>query len=1337
VASIHSITDQLLVTALPARKFVSKPEATASGPSSTSANPLPPKVPTSSSTNPPLSHPPPSANPPCDDTTDDDARVEDELLFRQHLAYLRSFLEERWVQKNRDYLLVSLAAQPPDPELVEQLRGQVVHVPWEAAGAPASELPTTGCLLRVVYAVTAALEWKGSGSNTRSRGVILACENGLLRTGVAVAAYLRYAHAVPCARDGFLHFLECTVLRNHPTGSSSSLAIYQGLPPSVQTLLQNWDTLIEWQTYVNEQPLWLRAITLQGIPVEDQPCLDLYDSTGRHVYSSHAWLHDMDDEDDDDGEASEDFDGTATLAQSQSNVSALTGVGSLAQQMIATTSAGVAAAQASRQHSPWSDDEGFYNVNRFVLGDFCLLCRFGGPHALVKPNEDTTKLLFRYAHSTTVLPAGLLECPASHCDIQPRYQPFLDLQDFLVTFVWEASWEGAATEWPTDWSLPPLVFGEEAVAEGCRLLREYYVRQPTANDLSVLRHEEVALADCPSHVLGLLWQMSAGQACVARNHWLGLVTRYQERQSLASPRTHSRKHLSPTDASVDGRQAQKILEILNGVDDEMDGGVREDEGEPVGMDDGDTEKLSVELSSKTVDTVPPGTLQWASTIGQPHVGDIPVMLGLRGHAYDWAHTIQQSDTLPSPTASPRLPVLSTVDHLANLADLDDPIKAEAVELFLQLQHAGVSLDDLVRLGRLGPEAIESLLVVASETQSTESNPNEAKHHEEETKAEQDAVGVIANSKEPSVGEEMGVPLTSSAAVSTESLAGNNTQEKVASVETREGSIDSDAPAEKSVMKKDPRFEKYWKMKSVGLPPGAIMNAMRRDDVDVSILELDWDKNYEEQIVVEEEERPSTDGPDKKVAMKNDSRFEKYWKMKSVGLPQGAIMNAMRRDDVDISILELDWDKNYDEQKTSQAESVSGSDGPPMKEDPRFVKYFKMKGIGLPEGAIRNAMGRDDVDGTILDLDWDMNYEAQTAPPPASTAVSGPPMKEDARFEKYWKMKCVGLPNGAIENAMARDGVDAAALSLDWEANYEAQTQPPSSVAVDGPPMKEDPRFQKFWKMKSVGLPDGAIRNALTKDGLDSSLLDLDWGNNYEVQRIPPSHGGVAATPPMKEDPTFLKFWKMKTVGLPDGAIRNAMAKDGLDPSLLDLDWNKSLASHQQAKNSGPPVKDDPEFTKYFRMLTMGLPPGAVKNAMSRDGKDPSVLDFNPDRSLSSQTETPVAKRSIVPKKKVRRKKIFWKPIEPEQIKEDSLWSLVKGKVSMSHLNYDLKEFEDLFTESADPADKKKKKKPKATASNAKKKAVRVIDGKRSMNGGIILLRLKMDYGKIADMLDRM
>lgn len=70
---------------------------------------------------------------------------------------------------------------------------------------------------------------------------------------------------------------------------------------------------------------------------------------------------------------------------------------------------------------------------------------------------------------------------------------------------------------------------------------------------------------------------------------------------------------------------------------------------------------------------------------------------------------------------------------------------------------------------------------------------------------------------------------------------------------------------------------------------------------------------------------------------------------------------------------------------------------------------------------------------------------------------------------------------------------------------------------------------------------------------------------------------------------------------------------------------------------------------------------------------------------------------------------------------------------MNKLNYDLKEFEDLFTESADPADSKKKD---ATSTKAAKKLVQVIDGKRDMNGGIILARLKTENDKIAEIVKR-
>ena len=107
-----------------------------------------------------------------------------------------------------------------------------------------------------------------------------------------------------------------------------------------------------------------------------------------------------------------------------------------------------------------------------------------------------------------------------------------------------------------------------------------------------------------------------------------------------------------------------------------------------------------------------------------------------------------------------------------------------------------------------------------------------------------------------------------------------------------------------------------------------------------------------------------------------------------------------------------------------------------------------------------------------------------------------------------------------------------------------------------------------------------------------------------------------------------------------------------------------------------------------------------------------------------------------PKKRVRRKKIYWTPIDPSRVVEGSLWSMVKGKVEMEHLNYDQKEFENLFTESTNPADKKKKA-ANGGGEKKKKENVQLIDGKRSMNGGIILARLKIPYPKIAEMVDNM
>lgn len=53
-----------------------------------------------------------------------------------------------------------------------------------------------------------------------------------------------------------------------------------------------------------------------------------------------------------------------------------------------------------------------------------------------------------------------------------------------------------------------------------------------------------------------------------------------------------------------------------------------------------------------------------------------------------------------------------------------------------------------------------------------------------------------------------------------------------------------------------------------------------------------------------------------------------------------------------------------------------------------------------------------------------------------------------------------------------------------------------------------------------------------------------------------------------------------------GAVKNAMQRDGLDPNIMDLDPEKSLSSQLRSDDDGPPLKEDPKYSKYFKMLKM-------------------------------------------------------------------------------------------------------------------------------------------------------
>jgi Formin Homology 2 Domain/Subunit CCDC53 of WASH complex len=220
------------------------------------------------------------------------------------------------------------------------------------------------------------------------------------------------------------------------------------------------------------------------------------------------------------------------------------------------------------------------------------------------------------------------------------------------------------------------------------------------------------------------------------------------------------------------------------------------------------------------------------------------------------------------------------------------------------------------------------------------------------------------------------------------------------------------------------------------------------------------------------------------------------------------------------------------------------------------------------------------------------------------------------------------------------------------------------------------------------------------------------------------NGGAGAStvntlPALKDDPKFSRYFKMLSVGMPMEVVKHAMTRDGLDPSVMDGDHNKPV---------GIPLKDDPEYSKYFRMLKIGLPMEAVKHAMERDGLDSVVMDQDHDLPVSKGTYS----GNDVPKEQDshRRARLHWKTLR--KVTSNSLWAQI-DQDNEFNIEIDEEEFQELFQ-----AEKAESGATVGVAAvNLKRSsAVCVIDSKRANNGGIILARLKMTHDDLADAVDR-
>lgn len=139
------------------------------------------------------------------------------------------------------------------------------------------------------------------------------------------------------------------------------------LNPSYRILFENVDKAVEQGDYPNPFPIRLKCLAISSLPVEDVPCVEVWDRRGNEccLYKSF----------------------TSTLD---------VGCTPCYAGLVFSSHAGDSPVP---DKSNWSAEfgDGFYHVDSDIIGDFSVMCRFGGPHAMTR---DKSTLIFRYQNST-------------------------------------------------------------------------------------------------------------------------------------------------------------------------------------------------------------------------------------------------------------------------------------------------------------------------------------------------------------------------------------------------------------------------------------------------------------------------------------------------------------------------------------------------------------------------------------------------------------------------------------------------------------------------------------------------------------------------------------------------------------------------------------------------------------------------------------------------------------------------------------------------------------------------------------------------------------------------
>ena len=234
-----------------------------------------------------------------------------------------------------------------------------------------------------------------------------------------------------------------------------------------------------------------------------------------------------------------------------------------------------------------------------------------------------------------------------------------------------------------------------------------------------------------------------------------------------------------------------------------------------------------------------------------------------------------------------------------------------------------------------------------------------------------------------------------------------------------------------------------------------------------------------------------------------------------------------------------------------------------------------------------------------------------------------PEKEE-RATSYRKMLKMGLPADAVQHKMNQDQVDpliiAAVLGLDPPAEKTGEAK--SGTAGVSLSNEEEAVAAGYRKMLKMGLPADAVRHKMSQDGITENILAAVLGEEPSKQEE--SENSPSTLNPNEnrsDDSVSMKYVKMLKMGLPSDTVRHKMVQDGVDESTIGSVLGESPSG--VAFNVNEEIPD--QLSKYKKMVSMGLPPDAVRHKMMQEGIDEETIG----RLLGGDSE-PVTNKSSSP-----------------------------------------------------------------------------------------------------------